>query len=204
MRARGACSASSSPRPVRSFDDAKQSDTERCALPSPRCSRAASTSRPRRSRRGSSRSPTAPREIDRTLEVARPPSGSRPTSLHRGAHLGCSQDPLRLGSARRAWAAPGWAEASRKIVDRAGTRHEPAPRPAPHPCTARCPGLRGRLRAGASILVGADLGWWGDSALGTGPWLLLVDGRLRHLRRPPRGSRRWWRRRRRGRAHKAE
>lgn len=37
----------------------------------------------------------------------------------------------------------------------------------------------GRAYAGAveavlSIVVGAGLGWWGDTRLGTGPWLLLA------------------------------
>jgi F0F1-type ATP synthase assembly protein I len=50
----------------------------------------------------------------------------------------------------------------------------PTPDPPPTPAQHGARAYAGAFEAVLSILVGAGLGWWGDSALGTGPWLLLV------------------------------
>ena len=52
---------------------------------------------------------------------------------------------------------------------------EPSPSTPPAPTvqsTARA--YQGALEAVLSILIGAGLGWWADSELGSEPWLMLA------------------------------
>lgn len=55
-------------------------------------------------------------------------------------------------------------------------REAPSPTEDPPPTRSQrgARAYAGAFEAVLSILVGAGLGWWGDSELGTGPWLLLV------------------------------